>query len=141
MMRMRSASSLIEVIVALAIVATFITVGSQWMSTQSRYQEAATRRIWAMEALANVMERLSVQEWEKIANEPAGPTVLPAAAQAMLPQARLGVEVVEEPGPPFAKRIRLTLDWQHRSGRRATPVQLSAWAFSRKEPRKKPRKE
>ena len=133
MMRIRSASSLIEVIVALAIVATFMTVGSQWISTQSRYQDSAARRIWAMEALANVMERLSVQEWEKIADGPAGPAYLPAEAQAMLPQARLEVEVAEDPGPPLSKRIRLTLDWQHRSGRRANPVQLSAWVFPRNE--------
>ncbi|MFV2067192.1 MAG: hypothetical protein ACC645_09455 [Pirellulales bacterium] len=128
-MRRRRAAMLLETMVAAAVLAALLAVISRAMIVTGRQQQAITRRTWAAEAVANLQERMTAQPWDAITPELAAGITLSAESRRHLPAARLQVEVAPTEDQLRAKRITVTIDWQHGTGRAVRPVRLVTWVF------------
>jgi prepilin-type N-terminal cleavage/methylation domain-containing protein len=128
-MKPRNGFTLIEVSVAGVLLALLMAVSVQMLSWVASERRAADRRQWAAQEAANVMERLTAQPWERLTAEHAAAIELSAATRDLLPEAKLGVNVIDETDQPAAKRLVVAVRWQPRQGQSTTQVLLTSWVY------------
>jgi hypothetical protein len=93
-------------------------------------RRAADRRLWAVEAASNVLERAAAEPFDAVTAEKVRALADEAEAGRVLPGAAWEFDVREEPGAPVAsKRVTVRLRWKDRSGGWDAPVRLTAWVF------------
>ena len=125
----RRGSTLLELIVATALLGVvFATVAPvfSWLAAERR---AADQTQLASLEVANVMERLAQTPWETLSDVSTKNIALSESARKHLDEARLTVRVVEETGPPAAKRVNVELTWRNRADQFVAPMRLTAWVF------------
>jgi len=100
---------------------------------------AAERRGWdrrevALAEVGNLIERLAARPYEELTPESVKGLALGPEAGRTLPGAELSAKVEDEPaGKVDARRVSVRLRWRNRSGEWDAPVELTTWAFRRKE--------
>src|SRR5262249_8816880 len=100
-----------------------------WLGAE---RAAADRRLWAAQEVANVMEQLSAEPFDRVDASRARAMAAEGQATRALPGAEWGAEVVDEPdGPVAAKRVTLRLRWKGRSGEWEAPARLTSWVYRR----------
>jgi Tfp pilus assembly protein PilV len=114
--------TLSSVLIVIALGLVVQTVG--WLAAERR---GAERRERATQEAANLMERLVDRPWDELTPESARSLTLSDAAQAVLRDGTLDVDVAPVPGPPPAKKITILVRWGDRDGGKAAPVRLVAW--------------
>jgi prepilin-type N-terminal cleavage/methylation domain-containing protein len=127
----RTGFTLTELLAATVVLAAVMVASVQVLGSLARQRRAAERRQWAMEEVANIMERLTVQPWDRLTTEHVQAFEISQAARAVLPDVALACEVLPEPGEHASKRITLELAWRDRAGEREKPVRLTAWIYRR----------
>jgi prepilin-type N-terminal cleavage/methylation domain-containing protein len=125
----RRGYSIIELLVATALLATLLTVCVQLSGTATAEQRAVGQRQAAMNEAANVLERLSIRPWDELTDKNLSELPLSAAARQSVPEARLEVRVVQPAGQPGVKRISVLVRWPDRDGRPERTVRLTAWRY------------
>ena len=122
---------LLEMIVSLILLGTAMaiivpTLG--WMGVQNRL---SLQKQEAVQILHNLMEELATRPYEELTPETAEKIELPEALRSQLPGAKLEVEITEPDTQPPAKRIRMRLVWNQRSGMPLSPIRLTAWVHEK----------
>jgi prepilin-type N-terminal cleavage/methylation domain-containing protein len=125
----RSAFSLLEVIVAAAILAVILTVAARMLNALGNQQQASQRRALALQTVQALAEQLGNLPWDELTPEAANRTNVPAVSQTHLPGAKLSIAVHEEQEPLSAKRVTVALTWNGPNGQPSGPVRLTTWVF------------
>jgi Tfp pilus assembly protein PilV len=129
MKAIRRGSTLLEMMIAAAMLGTLLTVCLQLCQAAAGQRRAADQRQCATLELANLMDRIAAQPWEELtAAALAGERPSPWAA-GQLPGAELKVDISAPGDEPDARRITAALRWQDRSGRLGPPLQLTTWRY------------
>jgi hypothetical protein len=125
--RRRRAFTVVEVTLSVFLLAVAMTTTVQilgWVAVQRR---AVERRQFAIQEVANLMEHLTAEPWDRITPESARALRLPDELRRRLPEPELTIDV-DEPDPDRGeKRIAIRLAWKTRGGAREAPVRLTAW--------------
>ena len=126
----RRAFTLMELSVALAIVAVALVAIAQLLVTAVHQHRLIARRAAATQEASNVLDRIVARKWGELsAGEVDGVALSPGFLRTT-PAARLTAEVAEVPGPPTAKRVRVSVAWTNLVGESEIPVTLFAWKYS-----------
>ncbi len=127
--RGRRGMTIIEVVVAASVLAVLLASSVQVLSTLSKHQRAAERRVLAIETTQAMIEQLSNRRWDDLTPQLADELTVPQRVRPFLPGAKIKATVVDEQEPVEAKRITVQLTWNSLGGQPAGPVRLTAWAF------------
>ena len=130
----RTAFTMTEMIVAMAITRAIMVGGAQLMTFTARHgREVENRRLAATEA-GNVMEQLMTQPWDTLI--PDGPALseltLSDTCRQVLPDSRLKVTVADDAASQ-ARRITIHIDWATNATHRSPGVRLVAWRYPQQE--------
>jgi Tfp pilus assembly protein PilV len=129
--RTRRGYALVEVAMSVLILIAAMSLALKLVAWVAAERRTADRRLWAVQEVSNVMERLTSEPFDKVTTEKAKALVEEAGAPRVLPGANWSVEVVEQAAGPETpgKRVALQLRWKTRSGEWDAPVRLSAWVY------------
>ncbi|MEE8451060.1 MAG: hypothetical protein V3R99_04065 [Thermoguttaceae bacterium] len=123
----RRAMTLLETIVAAAMLTGIMTVCLQMLSVVAAQHRVTEARQMAIREAANTMERLSAMPWDELATETLQSEKLSELATQRLTGAELTIDITESSDPLDAKRIALSIRWKDRAGQFVRPVKLTAW--------------
>lgn len=123
--------TLLETIVAAAMLTGMMTVCLQMLSVVAAQHRATETRQLAIREAANVMERLSAMPWDELTTETLEAEKLSESASRRLTGAELTIDVTESSDPLDEKRIALSIRWKDRAGQFIRPVKLTAWRVRR----------
>lgn len=128
-MSARRGFTIIEVVVAAAILTTLAVVCAQMLAASARQNRMLQDRRAAMNEAANVMERLFVQSWSELTPDSAAQATLGEDFRQALPGGRLSVEVNTAANRPEARQIVVRIEWTDTPDRPPYSVRLSAWKY------------
>ncbi len=120
---------LVEVFVALAILAALFVLVIQMVSTTARERRANERRAIALEHAANLLDRASIIPYEQLSAESLREITTSTNAGQLLPESDVCWTVDEDSSEVPAKRVGVELTWRATHGRSDAPVRLVTWAF------------
>jgi Tfp pilus assembly protein PilV len=131
----RRAFTMVEVTLSVFLLAVAMTTTVQilgWVATQRR---AIERRQWAIQEVANLMEHLTAESWDRVTPDSARALTLSDEIRRKLPEPELKLDVDETEAGRGEKRLALQLRWRNRSGTWEAPVRLTAWIARRRSAR------
>ncbi|MBX3411702.1 MAG: hypothetical protein KF708_03200 [Pirellulales bacterium] len=120
---------LFEALVSTAVLGTALAITAQLSGLAHVQQRSAERRGVALAEAANLMERAAALPADQIAPEFVTEWKLSDIAVSRLPEARLAVSVVDEPGEVSARRLSVEIRWRNRAGQDDAPVRLTSWFY------------
>jgi hypothetical protein len=126
---------MVEVTLSVLLLAVAMTTTVQilgWTATQRR---AVERRQWAIQEVANLMEHLTAEPWDRVTPDLAATLTLSEEIRGKLPEPELKVHVDESGAVPGQKRLAIELRWRNRAGTWEAPVRLTAWIARRRSAR------
>jgi hypothetical protein len=126
---LRLGSTLLEVIMASAMLAVLLATMLQMLRATNNHQRSNERRVIALQAVQAVADQVANIPWEQLTAESAKQVTIPRPLQSYLPGSTLAITVDEEPAPAAAKRIHVELAWNSADGKPGAPVRLTSWAF------------
>ena len=126
---LRRAFTLLEVIVAAAMLAVLLTTSVQMLRALSIHQRATERRAVGLEAAEAVADQVANIPWDQLTAESAKKVIIPKQLDSYLPGAKLSVSLDEEPTPTASRRIHVDLTWNGADGQAVAPVRLTSWVF------------
>lgn len=124
MMPKRTGFTILETIVALAMLGIALVLMSQLTVQSLVERQRGNERLTAIERCNDVLETARALPWSKLTPQWAGEQKLSSElADALLePQFQVRVDNLE----PRIRRVTVELRWQHRHGVAARPVKLTA---------------
>ena len=125
----RRGFTLLELSVAMIILAALMSLSLKWVAATGGQRREARWRQAALGEAANVMERLAGQSWEELTAQQAAKVTLSDEARQALPDGTVAAQVAQPAGDPEAKEIAVTVRWRPRAGTPETQVRLVAWKF------------
>lgn len=131
----RRAFTVVEVALSVFLLAVAMTTTVQVLGWVANERRAAERRQWAIEEVANLMERLTAAPWDQVTVDSARSVTLPEGIRGKLPEPELTIVVDEPEGNPGEKRLAIRLRWRNRAGAWEAPVRLTAWIARRRSDR------
>jgi Tfp pilus assembly protein PilV len=126
---------MVEVTLSVFLLAVAMTTTVQilgWVATQRR---AIERRQWAIQEVANLMEHLTAEPWDRVTPDSARALTLSDEIRRKLPEPELKLDVDETEAGRGEKRLAIQLRWRNRSGTWEAPVRLTAWIARRRSAR------
>jgi len=129
----RRGMTLLELVVAGALLGTILVVCLQLLAATAEQRRAADQRQLAVLEVENAMERLAARPWDELTPQAVATPQLSPSVRGRLPGAELKVEVTASPAEPLAKRIAILLRWQDRSGQFTQPVRIVTWRWKEKD--------
>ena len=125
----RRAFTLLEVIVAAAMLAVLLTTSVQMLRALSIHQRASERRAVALEAAEAVADQVANIPWDQLTAESAKKVTIPKPLDDYLLGAKLSVSLDEEAAPTPSRRLHIDLTWNGPDGQAVAPVRLTSWVF------------
>jgi hypothetical protein len=114
-------------VVLLLAAMTVVVKALGWVGTQRRESD---RRLFAVQEVSNVMERLAAEPYERVTAARARELAAGGLEPGTLPGSEWQAEVADEPGGPApSKRVTLRLRWRVGSGEWGAPVRLTSWIY------------
>jgi hypothetical protein len=123
----RRAFTTCEVALAVFLLAVAMTTTVQVLGWVAAERRAVERRQWAVQEVANLMERLTAEPWDQVTTESARALALSEAIRRKLPGPELTIEVDGKDTERGEKRLAVRLRWRNRAGAWEAPVRLTAW--------------
>jgi Tfp pilus assembly protein PilV len=121
--------TIIEVAVALVILAAAMVALVQLVGLTTRQRRAIHERAAALAEVANQAERLALLPWNEIAPSKLTTWEPSPELTASIPRATCRATVTDESEPPSSRRIELRVTWQNAAGLRVEPALLTVWRF------------
>ena len=132
--RTRRGSFLVETAMAALMLMVALTLITKVVGAVAAERRGWDRREVALAEVGNLIERLAARPYEELTPESVKGLALGPEAGRTLPGAELSAKVEDEPaGKVDARRVSVRLRWRNRSGDWDAPVELTTWAFRRKE--------
>jgi Tfp pilus assembly protein PilE len=125
----RRGMMLIELVVAGALLGTLLVVCLQLISVAAARRRAADQQQYALLELGNIMERVTAQPWAALTPARVAQEKLSPSAERVLPGAELNIEVSTMASEPNAKRVKVAIRWQDRSGQLGAPLTIATWRY------------
>jgi Tfp pilus assembly protein PilV len=125
--RPRRAFTMVEVTLSVFLLVVAMTATVQILGAVATQRRAAERRQWAIQEVANLMEHLTAEPWDRVTADSALGLSLSEEIRRKLPEPELTVDVAETDREPGEKRLAIRLRWRNRSGTWEAPVRLTAW--------------
>jgi len=122
--------TIVEMLVATALTAVFITLCVQMLSATGAQRRATEKRAIALQEAANVTESLGSLPWEEITPERIAQFRLSEPAQQILGKGVLKIALEPSKDVPPAKLARVEITWPNAGGGADAAVRLSTWIFS-----------
>ena len=132
--RFRGGATLIEVTVALVVLAAAMLALAQMVTLVARQRRLTEARRMALQEVANQAERIAVLPWDDAAPDKLTAWEPSTELLAGIPAAQCAIEVTDEPGPPAARRVRLEVRWNDAAGQPVAPAELTLWKFAERRP-------
>jgi type II secretory pathway pseudopilin PulG len=126
---LRRAFTLLEVIIAAAMLVMLLTTSVQMLRALSIHQRASERRAVALEAIQAVADQVANIPWDHLTPDSAKKVTIPKPLDVYLPGAKLSVFLDEETTPTASRRILVDLVWNGPDGEPVAPVRLTSWVF------------
>jgi Tfp pilus assembly protein PilV len=125
----RRAVTILEVTVALALLAFGLVMTAQLLGLAARQRHAAGQLLVAQLEAANALERIAAMPYDRITSESLGNLTLSNDAKATLADGQLkaNVETATDSGPRH-KRITVEVAWPIGEGPART-VELTSWKY------------
>lgn len=128
-MRKHCAFTLIEIAVAVGMLAVLLFISAQMLRAMSNYQHTNRQRTVALQAIQAVSEQAGNIRWDQLSTDSAQQIKIPNQLEVYLPNASLSIVVEEESAPVVCKRIMAELKWRGLNSQTVAPVRLTSWAF------------
>lgn len=125
--RSRRGYVMLEVATATLVLMAAMVLAVKLVAGVGLEQRAAERRLWAVETVSNLAERLSAEPFDRLDAARARAIAAELKAEAVLPGAEWTAEVGA--ADPAGKKVGLGLSWKGRSGERSAPVRLTFWVY------------
>jgi len=128
--RRRRAYGLVEVGMAVMLVMAAMSLMVKALGVVANERREADRRLWAVEAASNVLERVSAEPFDGITRKIVDEIAAGVHAERVLPGATWESAVEDDRGAPVpAKKVSLRLHWNDRSKGPGAPVRLTTWVY------------
>jgi type II secretory pathway pseudopilin PulG len=126
----RRGTTLLETVVAVGLLATGLSLTAQVLAWNSAQRRANQQRQCAVQEAANCLERLRLLPWDELTAAGVQDFEMSAEAAAVLPQAKLKLDVRHDPAQRDGKRMQIQIQWTNRAGQPVAPVRLTAWRWN-----------
>ena len=120
----RRGFTLLELVTALVLIGVLMATVVPLMAWTGAIRISNDHRELAVQETANLLERLTTQDWDRITQASADQLQLSEQVISSLPAASLTVEVVPAEIDLPAKRVTVELNWNNREGDSVTPARL-----------------
>lgn len=141
--RPRRGFTLLECTAAIAILGAALVVTLQLQLAVAAQRRSAEQRQLAGWEVANLMERLSAEPYDRLTSDLTARYTLSPIVAERLRGAQLSIEVTAStPSTETAaaslpaKRVQVALTWHDRQGEPTAPVKLTAWRYPPAEQRR-----
>jgi type II secretory pathway pseudopilin PulG len=128
-LRTRRGYTILELTIALGIFAAMLATVGQTVALVAQQRRLTQRRELAQQSAENVMEHLFARAWDELTAEKTAEVKLPEGVERDLPGASLKIELVEQAGPPPARRIKVAVGWNDAAGPVSTSATVTAWRY------------
>ena len=129
MMKRRNGSMLLEVSLAVMLLAVALVAVAQLLAVAARQRRETRWRTVATREVANITEQVMALPWNQTSTENFSTVALHDTTQTLL-DATLEVEVTDVTEPREAKRIRISLAYRNTADLPVEPITLVAWKFA-----------
>ena len=120
---------MLEITASAVMLATAMSLTVQLLHGVASERRAAERRLYAVQEVANLMERVASRSWGDVTPESLRAVSLTPLAIQALPGAELTATVDDSAASRGEKQINLRLRWRDRAGTWTAPVRLTAWIY------------
>lgn len=131
MCKRRRAFTLLELTVAVAILAVVIVIIAQCFSLSFRERARAASHHAAAELAANILEAARAQPLDKLDKTWADAQVIPTESADLLPQGKAIVTVEPDKSAPNLKRVQVEVQWRFEEHLPMNSVQLTTLIAAR----------
>jgi type II secretory pathway pseudopilin PulG len=128
-MRRRRGITLVETLVAAAVLGGLTVVCVKFFAASVAQQEQMRDRSRAVQLAANVMERLAATPWEQLTAENIRRLQDADELRQGLPEATIEIQLAQPSGEPDAKQIVVLVRWPSPPDVLQRPVRLVAWRY------------
>jgi hypothetical protein len=125
----RGGFSVVEMSVALVVLAAAMLALVQTVAVVGRQRQLAERMALATQETGNLMERLHTWAWDDLTPERAAALRLSDACRDRLPDPQLKVSVEPAGEVPRGKQVHIELDWRESHGGRSLTIRRTAWRY------------
>lgn len=129
----RRGIGVMELVVAVALLGTLLTVCLQLLAATAGQRRAADQRQLAVIEVGNIMERLASRPWTELTSEAVADQTISPSVVKRLPNAELKIEVTTPSAEPNAKRVVVSLRWQDDANQLVKPIKIATWRWKGKE--------
>jgi type II secretory pathway pseudopilin PulG len=127
--QLRAGTTLVEIVATTVLLASATVFAAELLLRASESRRLAREQQTARQEVANVLERLTAEPWEKLTPERAAAIEISPAALQAVPTGALAVEIAPAAGDASARRIVARFTWRDRRGQPRPTVQLAAWVY------------
>ena len=125
----RNGFTLLEVSVALFVLAALTTLCLQFFAAASDQRRQVFAHLTATQEAANLLERVEALGWNELTAANAAKLQLSTQARQTLPDPRVELLVDGPSGTPPAKRVAASIYWRPLPGEPEREVRLVAWRY------------
>lgn len=125
----RRGFTVLEVLVAIILVATLLTVSLEFLHALALQRRSLSDRRLALQEAGNCMERIAVWPWDELTTERLSGIDLSPEIRRALPSAKLSIRVSPTPEPPQGKVVSVTIRWQEQPEQPERSVRLVTWRY------------
>lgn len=127
--RQRRGLTMVELCAACGLLAVAIPLTVAALGAAAKQRHSIELRQQAIETADNLLERLTAEPWEQLSDDRLNVIKDSISDEQVPPGGELQLRLVEDSGPPAAKRIDVELSWQPSATRVRQRVRLSGWVF------------
>ncbi len=124
----RRGFTILELAVAIALLAALMTTCVQMLRLVSRQQQAAERRAVALQTVQAVAELVGNIPWDELTPAALNQIAIPDRVKPYLPNGKLNIAMAEE-ADPVARRVSIELSSSGTAEQPAGTTRLTTWVF------------
>jgi hypothetical protein len=128
---LRRGALLLELVISGLLLGVVISATVPMLGSIARQRQLSRQRQAAILEVGNLMERLTLLDWETLTQERAAAFELAEPLKSALPDSQLKITVAADEAEVGAKHVLIELRWETVPGRPAPPVRLAAWVHRR----------
>ncbi len=128
----RRGYALLEITVAVVLLLAAMNLTVKMLGWVAAERRGVDRRHWAIQSVANVMERVTAEPFDRVTVETARSIASRSGAATVLPGAEWSIAVDDDRDAPIpARRVSINLRWKERAVGWEAPVRVSSWVFDK----------